>query len=96
MNRVVLVNKTKSPTREEISRVEKTLGDELLKEFQLDFGGYIIVEGVMRLAPQWIVPADKYEVVLDFVKSHKDIIHELRFFTSVNTAGGGIESSRVA
>ena len=71
MNRVLLVNTTKAPTREELVSTDRAIGDALFASFGIDFGGYIVVPGDMKLAAQWLVPNDKVRVVQQYVENVK-------------------------
>lgn len=70
MTRVLLVNKTLNPTREHLKTVDRQAGDAYFASLGLEWGGYIISEGDFRLAAQWMVPADKVETVLEFLKTN--------------------------
>lgn len=96
MNRVVLINRTKAPNRDEISTVERSVGDLFFTHFDLEYAGYITVEGAMKLAPQWIVPAEKYDAVLDFVETYSIEGYEARLYSSVITPENQIKTVRVA
>lgn len=97
MNRVILINKTKSPTREELVTSERQTG-ELMFAPQLDnirFAGYVIVEGRGIKAANWIIPDDKID---GFLAWAKDLCvpecpgYEIAVYRSgVNRSGGQTE-----
>lgn len=56
MNRVILVNLNKAPTREELTSSERTVGDRFLNGLSgVEYAGYIVVPGSMKLGAQWLV-----------------------------------------
>lgn len=83
--RVILVNTQKAPSREELSTSEREIGDNIFSPFELEYGGYEIVEGSGKKSARWMVPDEKWDAVLDFVESFKVEGYELMLFAQVET-----------
>ena len=70
MHRVILINKTKSPTREELVSSERRMGEVIFADFPtLDFAGYVIAEGTFKKAANWIIPPEEFSRFLSFAES---------------------------
>lgn len=98
MNRVLLINKTKGPTREELVTSERRTGELLFARFpELHFAGYIGATGTGKLAANWIIPADSFDAFLAFAESVDCDGYELAVYTNgKSTIGGGQTEVRVA
>jgi len=90
MNRVVLINRTKSPTREELVSSERRTGEILFAQFpELNFAGYVIVEGRFKKAANWIIPNDKVDAFHEFVRTIECKDYEIAVYTDGKTPTGG-------
>lgn len=97
MNRVLLINKTKSPTREELVTSERRTGELLFARFpELRFAGFMIVTGRGSKAANWIIPAESFEAFKDFATSIHSDEYELAVYTNGKTKFGGQCEVRVA
>ena len=86
MNRVLLVNTKRVPSREEITYVDRVVGESFFSGLDLQYAGYITSEGDCRLAANWIVPDCKIQNVIDHLRSAtcpKD--YEARMFVQVKS-----------
>lgn len=90
MNRVVLINKTKGPTREELTTSERRTGELLFAQFpELNYAGYVIVEGRGSKAANWIIPDEKVSAFHDFARSVECEGYEVAVYTNGTNASGG-------
>jgi len=102
MNRVVLINKTKNPSREELVTSERRMGELVFapRLNDLNWAGYIIVEGQGRLAANWVIGDGKLAEFLDWVNDlddqNIDENYEIAVFTNKTNSFGGQYEARVA
>lgn len=90
MNRVLLINTIKSPTREELTTSERRTGELLFAQFpELEYAGFIIVEGRGRKAANWIIPDDKVEAFHAFVGTIDPEGYEIAVYADGRTQFGG-------
>lgn len=87
-SRIVLINSTKSPSRDELSNQERAYGDLILAGLGLEWGGYEIVPNLGKKAGRWMVPDDKWNECLDFVETYQFEGYELRLIAQVDTPKG--------
>lgn len=96
MNRVLLINKTKSPTREELTTSERRTGELLFAQFpELQWAGFIIVEGTGRKAANWIIPAGCVSEFHDFARKVEADGYEVAVYANGTTQHGGQAEVRV-
>jgi hypothetical protein len=89
MNRVLLINRTKAPSREELSSSERRTGELLFAEFpELSWAGYMIAYNNVKAA-NWIIPADKMTAFCDFVKTLDSEGYEVAVYTDGQGRFGG-------
>lgn len=90
MNRVVLINKTKGPTREELTTSERRVGELLFTQFpELRYAGYVIVTGRGTKAANWIIPNESVEAFHAFARSVECDGYELAVYTDGTSPIGG-------
>lgn len=70
MHRILLVNKTKNPSRDEMSTTERTVGELFFASFDLQWAGYNIVESHMKKAAGWIVPVPQVSAMQQYLKEY--------------------------
>lgn len=102
MNRVVLINKIKNPSRQELITSERRVG-ELVFAPRLDilkWAGYVIVEGQGRLAANWVIDDDKLNEFLGWVHDlddqNIDENYEIAVYTTGTNSFGGQCEVRIA
>ena len=67
---IYLLNTISASTREQITNVDRKVGDCFLKPLGLQYCGYTIVPDTGRLAATWDLPADKINEAIDFAEAH--------------------------
>lgn len=97
MNRVVLINKTKGPTREELTTSERRTGELLFAQFpELRYAGYVIVTGQGKKAANWIIPNESVTAFHDFARNLDCVDYEVAVYADGKSPiGGGQEEVRV-
>lgn len=96
MNRVILINKTKSPTREELVSSERRTGELLFAKFpNLQWAGYIVTEGYGRLSANWVIPDESVEEFCDFAETIDPEGYEVAVFVPGSTPSGGQCETRI-
>jgi hypothetical protein len=89
MNRVLLINKTKGPTREELKTSERRTGELLFAQFpELTYAGYMIAVNNGKKAANWIIPESKVEDFHKFASSVECEGYEVAVFTNGNSPIG--------
>lgn len=97
MTRVLLINLIDiDPEREHIDTVDRAQGEMFFASLGLEYAGYIQAETENCLAAQWLVPQDKLEATIEFVKSHNLEGYAAQVFASRPHPNGSIEEVRVA
>lgn len=97
MNRVLLINKTKAPTREELVTSERRMGELLFARFpELQWAGYITTLGYNRMSANWIIPNDSMESFKEFASSLDSDTYEIAVFADGLNHFGGQTEVRVA
>lgn len=94
MNRVLLVNKTKSPTRDELVTSERRAGELLFAPHlnKLSFAGFVLVPSRGSKAANWIIEDKHQGEFLDWVKALQTTDcqdYEIQVFTDGKTFHGG-------
>jgi len=90
VNRVLLINKTKSPSREELTTCERRTGELMFADFpELRYAGYVIVKGRGIKAANWIVPKESFESFKTFLQGIDPEFYEIQLFTDGTTPSGG-------
>lgn len=65
--RVLLLNLTCNPDREQIALTDRVVGDAYFASLNLQYGGHFIAEGTMKKAASWIVPEEKISEVMEYL-----------------------------
>lgn len=68
---IYLMNITSASTREQISNVDRKVGDCFLKPLGLSYCGYTLVPNSGRLAATWDLPEEKINDAIDFAETHE-------------------------
>lgn len=90
MNRVILINKTKSPSREELVSSERRTGEILFARFpELVWAGFIVPSDYGRRSANWIIPAESYDSFKVFAQNVTLEGYELALYTNGSTRFGG-------
>lgn len=90
MNRVVLINKTKGPTREELTTSERRTGELLFAQFpELSYAGYVIVTGRGIKAANWIIPDERVEAFHEFARTVECEDYEVAVYADGKSPIGG-------
>ena len=90
MNRVALINKTKVPTREELTTSERRTGELLFAQFpELSYAGFILVEGRGCKAANWIIPESDVESFHKFARTVECEGYEIAVYENGRTQFGG-------
>jgi hypothetical protein len=90
MNRVILINKTKAPSREELVTSERRTGELLFAQFpNLRWAGYIIAEGFNRKSANWIIDEDDVAAFHTFAKTVEADGYEVAVYANGTTRHGG-------
>ncbi len=100
MNRVLLVNKTKAPTREELVTSERRKGELLFAPHlkNLKFAGFVIVQGRNAKAANWIIEDDYFDDFLvwaEKLQAQDCQDYEVQVFGNGMTYHGGQCETRV-
>jgi len=70
MNRVLLVNRTAAPSREELSTSEREAGELLFANFAgLEWAGYMLSPTFQKKAANWVIPNGRLGEFLTFVET---------------------------
>lgn len=89
MNRVVLINKTKSPTREELTTSERRTGELLFAQFpELRYAGYVIAINRGCKAANWIIPENKVDAFHVFARAIECEDYEVAVYADANSPIG--------
>lgn len=90
MNRVILINKTKAPSREELVSSERRTGELLFAQFpNLNFAGYIIADGYNRKSANWIIPDEDVKAFHEFARTVETEDYEVAVYENGTTRHGG-------
>lgn len=90
MNRVILINKTKAPSREELVTSERRSGELLFADFpELQWAGFVVPEGTGRRSANWIVPTQSYPAFKGFLETLDADGYEIALYTDGTTPSGG-------
>lgn len=95
MNRVFLINKNKSPDRKELISSERAAGDLFFAQYDLQWAGFILVEGRGKKCANWIIPEKSLDDFLEFLKNHEFEGYEVQVFAPSTTNFGGQTSIRI-
>lgn len=97
MNRVLLINKTKAPTREELVTSERRTGELMFARFpDLKWAGYMVTKGHGRLSANWVIPSETFQNFKEFVESLDCADYDIAVYTDGLTPHGGQTEIRVA
>jgi hypothetical protein len=89
MNRVLLINKTKGPTREELTTSERRTGELLFVQFpELTYAGYVIAVNSGKKAANWIIPENKVTDFHTFARSVECDGYEVAVFANGSSPVG--------
>jgi hypothetical protein len=94
VNRVLLINKTKAPTRQELTTSERRAGELLFAPHldKLRYAGYVIVTGRGTKAANWIITDEHFAEFLEWTRAlqtHECPDYEIQVFTNGKTPHGG-------
>lgn len=94
MNRVLLVNKTKSPTRDELVTSERKAGELLFAPHldKLGFAGFVLVPSRGTKAANWTITDEHFGEFLGWVEALQETEcqdYEIQVFTNGKTFHGG-------
>lgn len=89
MNRVLLINKTKNPTRDELVTSERRTGELLFAQFpELMWAGFIL-NGHGGKAANWIIPDQDVAAFHDFVSTIECENYDIAVFANGKSHVGG-------
>jgi len=92
MNRVVLINKIKSPTREELTTTEVEVGRTVLSPFGVREAGYMILPNQGKKAAMWLVDEGSMAALEQFIRLGTMQDYELALYRNgTNHMGGQCE-----
>ena len=90
MNRVVLINKTKAPTRTELVTSERRTGELLFAQFpNLRWAGYVMAGAGNRKSANWAIGDEDVQRFHDFARNVEADGYEVAVYTDGNTHHGG-------
>lgn len=90
MNRVLLINKTKAPSREELVTSERRTGELLFAQFpNLRWAGYIFADELSRKAANWIIPDEDLSAFHAFAATVEASDYDVAVYGAGQTRHGG-------
>ena len=90
MNRVILINMNKAPSREELVSCERRKGEILFAQFpNLRWAGFIIADGYNKKSANWIIPDEDVDAFHTFVGRIDPEGYEVAVYGDGTTPHGG-------
>jgi hypothetical protein len=96
MNRVLLINSKKNPSRSELTTTERRTGELLFAQFpELQWAGFIIVENKNLKAANWIIPPESLDSFCEYAASIDPEGYELAIMSPQINGRGNQTSCRI-
>jgi hypothetical protein len=89
MHRVLLINQTKNPSREEISTSERSVGELFFAKFDLKWAGYNLVPDGMKKAAGWLVPDAQVAAMSEYLSDYTLAGYNIAMYEPCRKAQGG-------